>query len=77
MKKITLTQYVQVRRTVILEVEDGCGERDTASALSQMQNGFFYSAPMPSNAKIVSDWSADMSAKEIRNAAGEVVLSYE
>lgn len=76
MKKITLTQYVQVSRTVTLEVEDDCSEKEAAEALDGMPLCFWPSEEMPDNATIVSSWDY-VSEMGIENADGEVVLNNE
>lgn len=77
MKKVTLTQYVQVSRTVILEVEDDCSEKEAAEALDEMPLGFWpEDMDMPDNATIVSNWDY-VSDMGIENADGEVVLNNE
>lgn len=77
MKKITLTQYVQVCRTVTLEVEDDCSEKEAAETLDEMPMGFWPSdTEMPDNATIISNWDY-VSDMGIENADGEVVLNNE
>ena len=77
MKKITLTQYVQVCRTVTLEVEDDCSGKEAAEALDEMPMEFWPSdTEMPDNATIVSNWDY-VSDMGFENADGEVVLNNE
>lgn len=75
MKTITLNQYVQVCRTVALDVPDDCSEKEAAEALDDMPLCFDANdalSKMPANASVVSDWDY-VSDMGIENLDGEVV----
>lgn len=74
MKKIILKQYIQVCRTVEVEVDDDYDEKDAAMELDEMPLCLDKSqgAVMPDNAVVKSDWDY-ISDMGIENQNGETV----
>jgi hypothetical protein len=76
MKKIRLKQYIEVVRTVELEVPDNCIEVEAARMLDDMPLGLTNPYGMPVNAFVVSNWDY-VSDRGIENMDGEVILHEE
>lgn len=76
MKKITLKQYIQVCRTVEIEVPDDYDEHDAATDLDNMPLMLDPNdaMKMPDNATVTSNWDY-ISDMGIENTDGVTVLS--
>lgn len=73
MKEITLVQYIEARRTVVMRVEDNVTEEEAAKQLNEMP---LRTEDLPKNVAVKYDWTY-ISDRDIENANGEVVLPGE
>lgn len=73
MKEITLVQYIEARRTVIMRVEDDVTEVEAAERLNEMP---LRAEELPDDVDVKYDWTY-ISDKDIENTKGEVILSGE
>ena len=73
MKEITLIQYIEVRRTVIMRVEDDVTEVEAAERLKEMP---LRAEELPDDVDVKYDWTY-ISDRDIENTNGEVIFSDE
>ena len=73
MKEITLVQYVEARRTVVIRVEDNVTEEEAAKQLNEMP---LRTEDLPDSVAVKYDWTY-ISDRDIENTNGEVVLPGE
>ena len=73
MKEITLVQYIEARRTVVMRVEDNVTEEEAAKQLNEMP---LRAEDLPDSVTVKYDWTY-ISDRDIENANGEVVLTGE
>lgn len=73
MKEITLVQYIEARRTVIMRVEDDVTEVEAAERLHEMP---LRAEELPDDVDVKYDWTY-ISDRDIENTNGEVILPGE